>query len=125
MGAGEDAVVDARLRARGVEGLRVADASIMPTVPGGNTNAASISRRLIGPSGSYTRRAAGHSAKNGEPREVRLHHGIVAGALRIPTPCGFDEDGANLYGIGSLRGQCSGAAGVESSRGRSHEPPQA
>lgn len=42
MGAGPDAVVDPQLRVRGIEGLRVADASIMPTVPGGNTNAAVI-----------------------------------------------------------------------------------
>ena len=39
MGTGENAVVDARLRERGVAELRVADAPIMPT---GNTNAASI-----------------------------------------------------------------------------------
>jgi choline dehydrogenase len=42
MGSDPKAVVDAQLRVHGIAGLRVADASIMPTLTSGNTNAPSI-----------------------------------------------------------------------------------
>ena len=42
MGQDNRAVVDERLRVHGIEGLRVADASLMPTLISGNTNAPSI-----------------------------------------------------------------------------------
>jgi choline dehydrogenase-like flavoprotein len=42
MGAEDEGVLDEELRVRGVEGLRVADASSFPRIPGGNTNAPAI-----------------------------------------------------------------------------------
>ena len=49
------AVVDAQLRVKGIASLRVADASIMPTLIGGNTNAPSI---MIGEKAADLIRAA-------------------------------------------------------------------
>ena len=42
MGIGSNAVVDDKLKIHGLKGIRVADASIFPTIPSGNTNAACI-----------------------------------------------------------------------------------
>jgi choline dehydrogenase len=42
MGTDPMAVVDAQLRVAGLEGLRVADASVFPSIIGGNTNAAVV-----------------------------------------------------------------------------------
>lgn len=61
MGVDGEAVVDPRLRVHGVDGLRVADASVMPAVTSGNTNAPSL---MIGERAAdfITADAAGQSA---------------------------------------------------------------
>jgi choline dehydrogenase len=56
MGADEGSVVDPELRVRGVDGLRVVDASIMPRLVRANTNAAAI---MIGEYGAELIRRAG------------------------------------------------------------------
>ena len=42
MGSDDGAVLDPRLRVRGIAGLRVADASVMPTITSGNTNSPTL-----------------------------------------------------------------------------------
>ncbi len=42
MGSGRESVVDSQLRVHGIEGLRIADASIMPTITSANTHAPSV-----------------------------------------------------------------------------------
>jgi len=42
MGSGREAVVDSELRVHGIEGLRIADASVMPTIPSANTQAPAV-----------------------------------------------------------------------------------
>jgi choline dehydrogenase-like flavoprotein len=59
MGADEMAVVDPRLRVRGVAGLRVVDASVMPTLITGHTNAPTV---MIAERASDLIRAAANEA---------------------------------------------------------------
>jgi choline dehydrogenase len=56
MGPGPNTVVDDHLRVHGISGLRVADASIFPTMPSGNTNAPCI---MVGEKAADLIRAAG------------------------------------------------------------------
>jgi choline dehydrogenase len=64
MGSGATAVVDPSLRVHGIDRLRVADASIMPTITSANTNAASL---MIGEKGASILLGAVPTARPASP----------------------------------------------------------
>ena len=78
MGADAASVVDLALRVRGVRGLRVVDASVMPTVPNGNTNAAAL---MIG-------EKAADLIRHGAPETAIGGDGAVE---RLAAPAGYDS----------------------------------
>jgi choline dehydrogenase len=66
MGSDENSVVDTELRVRGIAGLRVVDASVMPTIVRGNTNAATIAIAERASDLIRDRAPAGMEASNAE-----------------------------------------------------------
>jgi choline dehydrogenase len=84
MGSDADSPLDEKLRVRGVDNLRVADASALPEIPRANTNAPSI---MIGErcADFLLTRAAGPTARHRNDRTFnpRLHHDID----RFPGRC--------------------------------------
>lgn len=74
MGGADDAACDPALRVRGVDGLRVVDASAFPVVPRGNTNAPTI---------ALAERAADLVRGNTPLAPARVEHGPVAAAGQV------------------------------------------
>jgi choline dehydrogenase len=80
MGTDAGAVVDAQLRVNGLQGLRVVDASVMPTVPRGNTNAPTIAIAERAAELIRHGRAAAESDAGVDPAAIQSSNGVVAQA---------------------------------------------
>src|ERR1019366_2043807 len=101
MGEDADAVVDSELRVNGLEGLRVVDASVMPVVPRGNTNAPTIAVAERAADLIRHGRAPAGFAPGGEggllaPTRLVCHCLLIEGAeglVLIDTGFGLDDVG--------------------------------
>ena len=77
MGEDADAVVDAELRVNGLDGLRVVDASVMPMVPRGNTNAPTIAVAERAADLIRHGRALAEPALSGDLEAIQSSNGVV------------------------------------------------
>ncbi len=91
MGVGAEAVVDPKLRVHGVHGLRVADASIMPTITRGNTNAPTI---MIGERAAAFIR--GDRVPRGSTHHTTSSHSSSPSASGAPSMSSTDPTNAFL-----------------------------